>query len=741
MIDMLKNIKLSTTEEKRQEIDILLEKVEPDVSDASMTLGLDWSSNSNELSSEAAVSAEVGPNNGTDTVDEDFIERQDPQAVGYIGKGSEADWLRCLQEDINRPSGISYQPDGVYGSPGDSTEAASQRMEARKKRKFQESKSTEQPSTSKFFLDVGSAEVNYTVDPFEIPPLAVAQNLLDVYMETVQDSFPILSRQCFTSQFRQYFTSISRGSPLVISRRWLAILNLVFAIGTRYLHLTRVGWLEDDQGHQIFQSRAQILGFSGPDLVSLPDLLQIQITVLLAFYFFSVGHINRAWAIVGTAIRFAHGLGLHVRNEHPGTSNTKRETLVRMWWALYSLEVSMSSIIGRPICVVESHCSTPLPLPLPIEQCSDAALMSLFDEQHQRVSAYEATRQTISTPPEAPNAGSFLKHMALISIIMQRASSELYSASVVTHSWEHTQKSISSLCEQLDNWIACLPPGLSFVQPDNDPAFERKRLLLEMHYIRTKILVTRPCLCRLDSRIRTQSHDSDRFNKDMARACVETAKSMADILPEAVDATYLYRTGPWWSAVHNIMQALAVLLLEMSYGTVNFAENDDEAILQPVKKLVRWLRGLMANNQIAERAYAIGFGVLQRLAGTLDVDIADLEWEDAVRGEGTPVSGRGEQLVVDGQGAKHAFSFAERGQGQEFGEQGVRSNGFLDEKAGHAADFGIGGAEAHGQAMFEPGFGGLFAGGYDEGNPATAEEGIFGMNAFMADFPVRQDRL
>ena len=62
-------------------------------------------------------------------------------------------------------------------------------------------------SASTFYLDGKGIEVDYSVDPYALPNIEVAQRLLDCYMGTVQDVFPILAKDVFTDQVRDYFTA------------------------------------------------------------------------------------------------------------------------------------------------------------------------------------------------------------------------------------------------------------------------------------------------------------------------------------------------------------------------------------------------------------------------------------------------------------------------------------------------------------------------------------------------------
>lgn len=110
------------------------------------------------------------------------------------------------------------------------------------------------------------------------------------------------------------------------------------------------------------------------------------------------------------------------------------------------------------------------------------------------------------------------------------------------------------------------------------------------------------------------------------------------------DPAYLYRTGSWWPVVHNLMQALTVLLLEISYDTVHFPDNGKE-ILSFIKKLIRWLRIMKENDQLAESAYTMAFRLVRRVASQVNMDISDLLREE-VTSYAAPKRSTFEDLVM-----------------------------------------------------------------------------------------------
>ena len=332
---------------------------------------------------------------------------------------------------------------------------------------------------------------------------------------------------------------------------------------------------------------------------------------------------------IGIALRHALALGLHLRNEDETIEIVEKERLVHTWWALQTFEGSLSIMLGRPSLVVEDYCSVPLPLPASTEQLSDKNMASYWNDCGRGGKVYDENAAGFDPPSlELYTAGSFLRCLVNISRIAQDAMISLYSARVTRRSWKNIQGRIAGLCNKLETWATTLPIEVNFTKSAAGRGFVRERFILQVNYIRAKILITRPCLCRLDDRIPEQSQDSSNFNKEMAHICVGSAKTLADILPAQASAAYLHRTGPWWSMTHHLMQALTVLLIELSLDSIHDAESED--ILPKVKKLIRWLGVLKKNDRVAGRAHDLGFGILLDLASrtNMDMNISDLLHED-----------------------------------------------------------------------------------------------------------------
>jgi hypothetical protein len=64
------------------------------------------------------------------------------------------------------------------------------------------------------------------------------------------------------------------------------------------------------------------------------------------------------------------------------------------------------------------------------------------------------------------------------------------------------------------------------------------------------MLITRPCLCRIDRRIQKESAISTEFNTTSANLCINAALEMAKLFPAQPDLSFAYYEAPWWAIVH-----------------------------------------------------------------------------------------------------------------------------------------------------------------------------------------------
>jgi hypothetical protein len=182
---------------------------------------------------------------------------------------------------------------------------------------------------------------------------------------------------------------------------------------------------------------------------------------------------HRAWVVAGIALRYALALGLHLRNEDQTVEIVRKERLAQTWWALQTFEGSLNMMLGRPSPVAEDYCSTPLPLPVSMEQSPMENMAFYWNNRGRGGKFYDDNAAGFDLPfPELYGTGSLLRCLVNITNIGQRAMTGLYSARITNKSWKDVQGTIAGLCNELD-----------FTQPNNGGGFTRERLIVQISYL------------------------------------------------------------------------------------------------------------------------------------------------------------------------------------------------------------------------------------------------------------------
>jgi hypothetical protein len=598
-----------------------------------------------ESGAESDASAGAGSTGALDRTDEDFT-REDARQTGFMGKNSEITWLQRLKHENNHGDNDKMQK-GMSGK----------RMAGDMSTPIQESDVGMKVSNTSYHLDDLAVTTFEAVDPYEYPTAEVAQQLFNSYITRVHPTYPIVGKVNLTTQFNKFISGqVTRPPP-----KWLAIINLIFAIGAKYAHLIQADWKGDERDHLIYFTRARKLALNEETLFQHPDLQSIQIVGLISLYFMCVSQINRAWNMIGIAIRWATSLGLNMRNDSTELKDGLKEIRYRVWWALYSLEHRLCCMTGRVNCILDDHCTTPLPVPLEETQFESELGLKMLNKENQQgprapglnshspsqagSNASSASRSRSQTKASAsgsrspsaivkstelswardvsPNQSLYFLHLIQLTRLTQKIFHQLYNPSAIEGTWSDIQHLIGELGEQLENWYRALPPILDFKRSQRDRDFYECRLSLGFFYNSTKVMIHRPCLCRLDRKIPHQSNKSLEFNRNAATTCIDAARDNLQLIPDEPNPVGLIKVGPWWSILHWLVQSSSVLMLELSFRAHHMPEEAD-SVLEAAKKSVRWLHALAEDNMSARRAWALCDGMLREAAAKIGRSVDDM---------------------------------------------------------------------------------------------------------------------
>lgn len=336
------------------------------------------------------------------------------------------------------------------------------------------------------------------------------------------------------------------------------------------------------------------------------------------------------------------------------TSDTSKEIRYRVWWSLYTLDHMLNVITGRPSCIVDGACTTPIPIPFDesdFQKPEAAQMLSDHSRKGSWIHDWNPSSSSLPSPsqagvpsadsvaikPEAefggvdwlkslpPSMSLYFSHLASLTSISKRANMKLYSGEAMHLPWASLEITIQSLTLETEAWLASLPESYEFSLLPESSNLVAQKTGLAFAYYSTKISICRPCLCQLEKDCQTEEvHD---FCSRTAADCVNAATQMINMLPTTIDAHTLYKMSPWWCTLHYIMQSTTVLLLELSFKAEHVPERAVE-VSQAVKKAVKWLFELSHSSESAHRAWKLSDEYLRNLAQPLNLDITDLPDHD-----------------------------------------------------------------------------------------------------------------
>ncbi|KGO65653.1 Transcription factor, fungi [Penicillium italicum] len=562
--------------------------------------------NQSGASSRADASPSSAPSGVVDYTEEDFDRDEKVQSTGFVGEHSEMAWLYRLKRDLDHNSST-----GIKETP-------------------------ERPSISSvnYFQDDSEILVWDDIDLARRPPQQTANRLVETYFHVVHPTFPIIGKAIFLNQYRSFY-----ANPNVRpGKRWIIVLNLVFAIATRHSVLIDQPQPNCDD-HQTYFARAWKLNV-GSILLHHPDLQQAQVEGLTAFYLLSAGQVNRSWRLIGIAIRSAVTMGLNIRSESESTTHFSKELRYRVWWALFMLDIVLCEMIGRPPSTRDIFCSTPLPVPFAEEDFLDKRVAQVITDQRTRSAFFAslAANTTAASPkgsmalgtPEqhgsekgkqkeranrtgaenlTPNSPLYFLYAVDLAHLLREAIETLFAPRAMRQSWHDIEIAISTLNNHADNWLSRLPAQFDFTTLDKNHQFIHQRAGLAFRFYGTKLIILQPCIRRLSQLSEVSSPGT--VCDQMAALCVQMAGQMLDLLPEEPDSTWLYGIAPWWCILHNIMQSVTILLTELLTRTqVGTAKAVD--ITKKISKATRWLKDMSAKDLSSQRAWLVCMDLLSR---------------------------------------------------------------------------------------------------------------------------------
>ncbi len=352
---------------------------------------------------------------------------------------------------------------------------------------------------------------------------------------------------------------------------------------------------------------------------------------------------RRAWNTLGHATRHATALGLHLRVADPSVNELETARRARTWYSLYSLEILIAEITGRPKSIFIGDVTAPIDLFWTVPRETEGFTGQVDDFLSPAGSRKIWLEYLHAGPNISQMTGgmvpwksfsavgrnipmSYLPQRLQLCRLSDRVASHMYSGTL-DDSWSEIQRKVELMQSELKQWHENLPEELSLQGQESADTDPRTKIELRMYFHSVEMILNRPCLCEIT--IENESLRSREFNRSSARACVHAAMSMLSIMPDYPTAHEANQLLPWWTLLHFVAQATSVLLLELALNAQHF-RNEVPQLVQYLRKAMGYLWCMTEGSLSAYRAWRIFRQLLTEvLERHEEIDLTDVPMDAA----------------------------------------------------------------------------------------------------------------
>ncbi|KAH7310131.1 fungal-specific transcription factor domain-containing protein [Rhexocercosporidium sp. MPI-PUGE-AT-0058] len=414
-----------------------------------------------------------------------------------------------------------------------------------------------------------------------LPQRALADELVTSYFCHVHLLYPFLHRPTFEAQYRRTWVSEEPQDD-----QWLAILNVVFALGVQFTS----GLADQSAARERFFGYAKKL--VSMEKLTCANLPTLQLLLLTGLYYHYTSNPNHTWNVVGLAIRIATTIGVHV-DQLPSQYNPLHSELRRRcWYGCVVLDSYLALTLGRPTGIPSTF-KVPLPSDLDDDYITEGGYIqqpvyvksktAFFIESVSFCSIMKEVINTLYSPPNGPNAGEGAKGCP--------------SAGV---------EDALALDKKLVEWYHGLPEYLKTSAVDDVEEFEWLRNILLARFLNLRVLIHRPfaSLRPLPSALSQPTHLAS-LESRLRSISVSICRSAAIELVAVVCKNYNQGLrGSWWAEMNYLFTAATVLMaLEYQCRDPEGGDAPENAFQQSLKIL----REMQAHSSIAS-TYVIMLG-------------------------------------------------------------------------------------------------------------------------------------
>ncbi|KAI5788321.1 fungal-specific transcription factor domain-containing protein [Geopyxis carbonaria] len=412
------------------------------------------------------------------------------------------------------------------------------------------------PGPSGGVSEVGEFEVRPgNVNIYVLPAESRVRHFITLYFQNTNILFPYLHQPTFLDTYER---ALKDGFTKV-RRTWLALLNLVMAMGSRASTEKDVSTEDKYKTAEIFYLRGY--GLCNEHLLRLASLDSVHLLLLMSHYLQSTRKPVQCWTTHGLAIRVAIQMGLHSNQALQRFPPLERELRKRAWYGCVLLDRTLCMTFGRPSAIAAY--ADKLDLPLDVED--DALKMNMMTP----------TMNPIQ-PPACTSTTFFIlsiKLYTLLGMIIDTLYGGNLGGSDPSEPTFTDVARVAEIEEKLSMWRQQLPSALTIVSAADIPEgggppsqFWRQSIILSLRYYNTRALLHRQFAVKGLSEIWGAGPSSNKFEGDFfwnfglasIKVCSDSAIETVEIIHKVKHRSDLL--GFWWFTLYYTFNASLVLV-------------------------------------------------------------------------------------------------------------------------------------------------------------------------------------
>ncbi|KAG0130672.1 fungal-specific transcription factor domain-containing protein [Tuber indicum] len=445
-------------------------------------------------------------------------------------------------------------------------------------------------------LDIRAGNVNIYV----LPPQKRVLHYVTLYFQNTNILFPYLHQPSFLETYEEAL----RDGFSKVRRTWLALLNLVMAMGSRASTETDISAEEKYKTAEVFYQRG--FGLCDGHFLRLASLDSVHLLLMMSHYLQSTRKPNQCWTTHGLAVRIALQLGLHSNQALQRFPPLERELRKRAWYGCVLLDRTLCMTFGRPSAIATY--AEKLDLPLDVED-----------------DVFKTNMSPVPVQPSTPTSVTFfilsIKLYTLLGMIIDTLyGGNLGGGDQVEPTFAYVAR-VAEIEEKLSTWRQQLPAALGIVSSSDIPSgggppskFWRQSIILSLRYYNTRALLHRQFVVKGLSEIWGGGPSTNKFEGDFfwnfgwasIKVCAESAIETVEIIHKVKYRSDLL--GFWWFTLYYTFNASLVLVSKVLIVSQvrQLALRPDfvpetASLLKHLEMAMETIEVLAAGNRIANR--------------------------------------------------------------------------------------------------------------------------------------------